>query len=193
MKKLFLNVALILFATSMCFAQEKTADELKAERDTLKEERKSERYLERQKKLVEYKNKNADITGISSIDDLASNSKISLLETMKTNELLPELYKRTIGETVDGVTDVTTTKPSLDTLLEVSVSIMKTTKAVMASSEDIVKAQGDIKSEGILKAAKASKSVKYSKDANSLMAAELAYQKMLINNLIATLKSSKNF
>lgn len=98
-----------------------------------------------------------------------------------------------MGETVDGVTDVTEQKPTLDELLAVSESILKTTKAVAASSLEIVKAQGDIKSAGMLKAAKALKSVNYLKDVNSLLGAELSYQGKLISNLIATVKSSKNF
>jgi hypothetical protein len=190
MKRILLSAALSLFVASMSFAQEKTTDELKAEREVLKAERKSEAYQERQKKLAELKDPGS--TSVGSIDALAANSTTALIETKKNNELLPELYKRTIGETVDGVTDVTVKKPTLDELLAVSEGILKTTKAVAASSLEIAKAQGDIKSAGMLKAAKATKSVNYSKDVNSLLGAELSYQGKLISNLIATLKSSKN-
>lgn len=190
MKRILLSAALSLFVASMSFAQEKTPDELKAEREVLKAERKSETYQERQKKLAELKDPGS--TSVGSIDALAANSTTALVETKKNNELLPELYKRTVGETVDGVTDVTVKKPTLDELLAVSEGILKTTKAVAASSLEIAKAQGDIKSAGMLKAAKATKSVNYSKDVNSLLGAELSYQGKLISNLIATLKSSKN-
>jgi hypothetical protein len=190
MKRILLSAALSLFVASMSFAQEKTPDELKAEREVLKAERKSEAYQERQKKLAELKDPGS--TSVGSIDALAASSTTALLETKKNNELLPELYKRTVGETVDGVTDVTVKKPTLDELLAVSEGILKTTKAVAASSLEIAKAQGDIKSAGMLKAAKATKSVNYSKDVNSLLGAELSYQGKLISNLIATLKSSKN-
>ena len=190
MKRILLSAALSLFVASMSFAQEKTPDELKAEREVLKAERKSEAYQERQKKLAELKDPGS--TSVGSIDALAASSTTALLETKKNNELLPELYKRTVGETVDGVTDVTVKKPTLDELLAVSEGILKTTKAVAASSLEIAKAQGDIKSAGMLKAAKATKSDNYSKDVNSLLGAELSYQGKLISNLIATLKSSKN-
>ena len=191
MKRIFLSAVLSLFVASMSFAQEKTSDELKAEREVLKAERKSEAYQERQKKLATLKDPGS--TSVGSIDALAESSTVALIETKKTNELLPELYKRSVGETVDGVTDVTEQKPTLDELLAVSESILKTTKAVAASSLEIVKAQGDIKSAGMLKAAKALKSVNYLKDVNSLLGAELSYQGKLISNLIATVKSSKNF
>lgn len=190
MKRILLSAALSLFVASISFAQEKTSEELKAEREVLKAERKSETYQERQKKLAELKDPGS--TSVGSIDALAANSTTALVETKKNNELLPELYKRTVGETVDGVTDVTVKKPTVDELLGVSEGILKTAKAVVASSLEIVKAQGDIKSAGMLKAAKAAKSVNYSKDVNSLLGIELSYQSKLISNLIATLKSSKN-
>ncbi|HAN37491.1 MAG TPA: hypothetical protein DCQ29_01195 [Chitinophagaceae bacterium] len=190
MKRILLSAALSLFLASMSFAQEKTPEELKAEREVLKAERKSEAYQERQKKLAELKDPGS--TSVSSIDALAANSTTALLETKKNNELLPELYKRTVGETVDGVTDVTVKKPTIEELLAVSESILKTTKAVSASSLEIARAQADIKSAGMLKAVKATKSINYSKDVNSLLVAELAYQSKLIANLIATLKSSEN-
>jgi len=190
MKRILLSAALALFVASISFAQEKTAEELKTEREVLKAERKSESYQERQKKLAELKDPGS--TTISSIDAIAANSTTALLETKKNNELLPELYKRTVGETVEGVTDVTVKKPTLDELLAVSVSILNITKSVAATGVEIVKAQGDIKSGGMLKVAKATKSVNYSKDVNSILGAELSYQGKLIKNLIATIKSSKN-
>ena len=190
MKKLLFVTALSFFAVTMVSAQEKTTEELKAEREVLKAERKSETFQERQKKLAELKDPGS--TSVGSIDAVAANSTTALIETKKNNELIPELYKRTIGESIDGVTDVTVKKPTLEELLAVSESILKTTKAVAASGVEIAKAQGDIKSAGMLKAAKATKSVNYSKDVNSLLGAELSYQGKLIQNLIATLKSSKN-
>lgn len=189
MKRISLFAALLLVA-SIGFAQEKTSDELKAEREVLKAERKSEKFQENQKALAKLKSPGA--AGVNSIDALAVNLTTALYETLKNNELLPELYKRTIGETVDGVTDVTVKKPELEELIEVSEGILKTTNAVAASSLEIVNAQGDIKSAGVLKAAKATKSVNFSKEVSNLLGAELAHQGRLINHLIATVKSSKN-
>lgn len=190
MKKVLTSAALLFFAATLSFGQEKTSEELKAEREVLKTERKSEAFQARQKKLAELKDPGS--TSVSSIDALATSATTALLETKKNNELLPELYKRTVGETVDGVTDVTVKKPTLQELLTVSEGIVKTTKAVALMTGDIVKAQGDVKSAGMLKAAKAGKSVNYSKDVSSLLTSELAYQAKLVGNLIATLKSSKN-
>ncbi len=187
MKKLLLMTALSFLALTTVNAQ--TKDELKAEREQLKSEQKTDAYKERQKKIQELQEEAPSQVGVSSIDNLAKNSTNSLNSTVETNKKLPELYKRTIGETVDGVTDVTVKKPTLQELLDVSLSIAGTTKNVAESGKDIVAAQGDVKSAG-LKAGKAGKSVNYSKDVNSVLASELKYQSKLINNLIATLKSS---
>ena len=111
MKRILLSAALSLFVASMSFAQEKTPDELKAEKEALKTERASTTYQERQKKLAELKDPGS--TSVGSIDALAANSTTALIETKKNNELLPELYKRTVGEKIDGVTDVTVKKPTL--------------------------------------------------------------------------------
>lgn len=86
MKRIFLSAVLSLFVASMSFAQEKTSDELKAEREVLKAERKSEAYQERQKKLATLKDPGS--TSVGSIDALAESSTVALIETKKTNELL---------------------------------------------------------------------------------------------------------
>lgn len=191
MKKMLLFVALSFFTLTSVNAQEKTKEELKAEREQLKSEQKSDEYKDRQKKLQDLADEAPSSVGVSSIDNLAKNSTNSLTSTMATNKLLPELYKRTIGDPVDGVTDVTVKKPTPEELLQVSANIATTTLSVAGSGKDIIAAQGDVKSAG-LKAGKAAKSVNYSKDVNTLLASELKYQGKLINNLIATLKSANN-
>ena len=191
MKKMLLFAALSLFTLTSVNAQDKTKEELKAEREQLKSEQKSDEYKDRQKKLQELADESPSPVGVTSIDNLAKNSTNSLTSTMATNKMLPDLYKRTVGETEDGVTDVTVKKPTLEELLKVSANIATTTLSVAGSGKDIVAAQGDVKSAG-LKAGKAGKSVNYSKDVNALLASELKYQGKLINNLIATLKSAGN-
>lgn len=190
MRKALLSVFVSVLVVSMCFAQEKTADELKAEREVLKTERKSAAYQERQKKIAELKD--PETTNLESVDALATNLTTALIETKKNNELIPELYKRTIGETLDGVTDVTEKKPTLEELLLLSKGIVNTTKAVTESFAGVSKASEDIKRAGMLKALRATKSVNYSKEVNSLLSSELLFQGKLVGNLIETLKSSKN-
>lgn len=184
-------LALIFSTQQICFAQEKTEDELKAEREVLKAEMKSEKAQERQAK---YDKLTAPKTsGIRSVDDLATSSTSMLKSTKKNNEIIPDLYKRTIGETVDGVTDVTVKKPSLVELTTLSTNIAKQIKAVSESSESIKNASADIKKASPMKAPKGTKSLNYSKDVIALVGPELDLQQKVVAHLITTLKSSANY
>lgn len=181
----------LVFSTIQSFAQEKTEDELKAEREVLKAEMKSEKAKERQAKYDKLTAPKP--SGIKSVDDLASSSTSMLKSTKKNNEIIPDLYKRTIGETVDGVTDVTVKKPSLVELTTLSTNIVKQIKAVSESSEAIKNASADIKKASLMKAPKGTKSLNYSKEVIALVGPELDLQQKVVTHLITTLKSSGNY
>jgi len=195
LKKSIFGTAIILGIVFLmqqnCFAQEKTAEELKAEREVLKAEMKSEKAVERQAKYEKLKAPKP--SGINSVDDLATSSTSMLKSTKKNNEIIPEMYKRTIGETVDGVTDVTVKKPTLVELTTLAVNITKQVKAVSESSTAVKNASEDIKNASPMKAPKGTKSLNYSKDVLALVGPELDLQLKVINHLIATLKSSANY
>jgi len=110
-----LGLGLIFATTQNCFAQAKTQDELKAEREVLKAEMKSKDALDRKAKFEKMTVPNA--TGINSVDVLAKSTGDLLVTEKNINTLLPEMYKRTVGESVDGITDVTVKKPTLDELI----------------------------------------------------------------------------
>lgn len=193
-KKMFIGTVLglgLIFATSQnCIAQSKTQDELKAEREVLKAEMKSKEALERVAKFEKMTVPKA--TSINSVDVLA-NSTGNLLVTQKNiNTLIPEMYKRTVGESVDGITDVTVKKPTLDELVALGANIAVQIKSVADITNTIPKASDEIKSASPMKAPAALKSLNFSKDALALLAPELQLNLKVVNNLIATLKSSKN-
>ena len=172
------------------FAQ-KTTDELKAEREELKSEMKSKEAEERKAKfqnLNEPKN-----SGVSSVDELAKNSTKMLVSTKEINALVPEMYKRTIGESVDGVADVTVKKPTMDELLALSSNIATQVKAVADASASVSTAAADVKSAGVMQAPKGAKSLNYSKEVLGLVLPELNLNLKVITNLIATLRSSGNY
>ncbi|MEN9907591.1 MAG: hypothetical protein RLZZ540_732 [Bacteroidota bacterium] len=182
-------LGLILLMQQNCFAQ-KTKEELKAEREVLKAEMKSKESEERKakfEKLTEPKT-----SGISSVDVLAVNSTKMLVSTKEINILIPEMYKRTIGESVDGVADVTVKKPTLDELSALGLNIATQVKAVTDMSATIATATTDIKSAGMMQAPKGLKSLNFSKDVLGLALPELNLNLKVVNNLIATLKSSGN-
>lgn len=193
--KLFFKTALclglILVMQQNCFAQAKTKDELKAEREVLKSEMKSKDAEERKAKLE--KLSAPKTSGISSVDGLASNSTEMLTSTKEINVLVPEMYKRTVGESVDGVADVTVKKPTLDELNALGLNISKQIKTVSDASATVATASTDLKSAGMMQAPKGAKSLSYSKDVLALVLPELNLNLKVVNNLISTLKSSGNY
>jgi hypothetical protein len=188
MKKVILGAFLTILSVATLSAQ--TAEDIKAEKEALKAELKSEAYQKRQQKLAELKVPGS--IGIGSIDGIVASSAVSLASVMKLNEDVPELYKRTIGETVDGVTDVTVKKPTLEELTSVATSIATLVVGVTATAQQIPGLGGDVASAGPMKAMKAGKSLSFIKDSNVLFVDQLKSQGKIIASLIKVLKSSNN-
>jgi hypothetical protein len=134
-----------------------------------------------------------DDSGIASVDELAKNSTKMLTSTKEFNVLVPEMYKRTIGETIDGVTDITTKPPSNEELLQLAKNIATQIKAVSDASVAVSNASSDISKASFMQAPKGTKSLNYSKDILSCLAPQLQLSLNVVNNLIATLKSSGNY
>ncbi|CAA9202150.1 hypothetical protein ACHRVW_07435 [Flavobacterium collinsii] len=189
--KAVMCLGLTLVMQQSVLAQAKTKDELKAEREVLKSEMKSKDAEDRKAKLE--KLTEPKTSGISSIDGLASNSTQMLTSTKEINVLIPEMYKRTVGESVDGVADVTVKKPTLDELSALGLNIATQIKTVSDASATIATASSDLKSAGMMQAPKGAKSLGYSKDVLALVLPELNLNLKVVNNLISTLKSSGNY
>lgn len=194
LKKMLYSTAICLglvFSISQnCSAQEKTKNELKAERDALKSEMKSKDAEERKEKIA--KLEPPKTSGVVSIDGLAGNSTSILTSTKEINTQVPEMYKRTIGETVDGVTDVTVKKPTKEELATLALTLATQIKAVADATASVAGASADLKTASPMAAGKATKSLNYSKEALALAGPELQMNLKVVNNLIATLKSANN-
>lgn len=188
--KIALVVALVFVTQQNCLAQ-KTNEELKAEREVLKAEMKSKDAEERKAKFEKLSEPKP--SGISSVDGLAANSAKLLVSTKQINELVPEMYKRTVGESVDGVTDVTVKKPTLQELAALALDITNQIDAVSAMTSNVAAASNDVKSAGMMQAPKGTKSLAFTKDVLSLVLPEMNTNLKVVNNLIATLKSSGNY
>lgn len=182
--------AIVFFMQQYCLAQSKTKAELKAELDVLKSEYKSKEAADRRSKSDQLQQPSA--SGVPSVDDLATNSTKILMSTKSINEQIPDMYKRTIGETIDGVTDVTVKKPTLLELVDLATTITVQIKAVSDASENVKNASEDLKKAKPLQAPKATKGLNYSKDALALTGPELQLSLNIVNNLIATVKSANN-
>lgn len=79
-------------------------------------------YLHKQKEIAKSSERNEKIlkleapksSSIASLDDLTVNVGATALESTNITPLLQNLYYRSIGETKDGIADVTIKKPSLE-------------------------------------------------------------------------------
>ncbi len=183
--KTVLSLSLILVMQQSTFAQ-KTKDGLKAEREVLKAEMKSKDAEDRKAKFENLTEPKA--SGISSIDGLATNLTKVLVSTKEIKTIVPEMYKRTVGESVDGLVDATVKKPTLKELTALGLNIASQVKAVSDASTSITTASADIKKAGLMQAPKALKSLNYSKEVLGLLVPELNLNSKIVNNLISTLK-----
>jgi hypothetical protein len=190
--KMTLVMGIMLAMTGAVYAQAtKTVDELKAEREQLKSELKSKDAEKRQKKLKGLKDPGK--VGVASVDELAASSVLLLTGTKGFSASVPELYKRTVGETIDGITEVNVQKPTLEELTGVATSIAATAAGVATAQDAVQKAVDDVKSMPKTSALKAAKSLNFSKDALSLVLPELQLNARVVAHLIETIKTSDNY
>lgn len=70
----------------------------------------------RYEKLVKLTKKEPKTTGIQEVDSYIKNVYDAAVNSTKMTEQLQNLYYRQIGESKDGVTDVTVKKPTLEEL-----------------------------------------------------------------------------
>ena len=147
----------------------------------------------RAEKLEKLSKKAPKQTEITSIDGLAASTTIVMLESIAITSILQNLYYRSIGQTEDGVTDVTVKKPTLEECLTLSKRITEQSVAVKATNELIQKAADELKTvKNPMKMAKASKSLDYSKDALGVVGLETTFQLKAIESIIQTVKSADN-
>ncbi len=193
-KKIYVFVACIGFVISIhqnCSAQDKTKEEIKAEREALKAEMQSKDVQDREAKFQSLEApKNCSI---ATVDALAVSSAGILLTSKENTKLIPEIYGRAINPTSgDGITDVTVKKPTLDELVKLAGNLALQVTSVTVATQAISAAAEDIKKASPFQAPKGMKSLNFSKEVLALAAPELALNVKVVNNLIATLKSANN-
>jgi hypothetical protein len=191
MKKLSIFL-LVAFATSIGFSAY-AQENLEENRGQLLSEYKDAKRLKNIETLQKSLAKGPAKSELSNVDGLAVDATVILTETFAINELLPNLYTRSIGQTIDGVTEVNVKKPTVEELVEVSARIALNVKATADATSKLSGAGDEVKSiKNPMKAKKALDTINYTKDALSFSADELVLQGKLINNLIETIKTSDN-
>jgi len=183
----------LMFALVQGTFAQKTADELKAERQELQTEMKAKKAVERTKKMEKLVSQGQPAaTGVSSVDLLATSATALLKTTTANNEFL-STFKRTVTDNGGGEVDITTEKAKLDDYLKLAVSIGEQAAKVALEAQKVQKIKDEIKSLSPTQAMPATKAVTYASDALDVSGSELQLQLKLVNNLIETIKSSKNY
>ncbi|MCM1141554.1 MAG: hypothetical protein NC453_23530 [Muribaculum sp.] len=131
-------------------------------------------------------------SGVADIDQYVDGAQAAAVGAVATAEKLHNLYSRQIGESADGVTDVTVTKPTLNDWIELGTAVATQTTGVTALADAGVKAGKAVKDAPKMKAVGLAKNVKWSGDVLPVVGEALAEQTKAINEIINTLKSGDN-
>lgn len=147
----------------------------------------------RYEKLTKLCEKEPKKTGIPDVDTYVSNVYNAAIAAMATTELLQDLYYRQIGETKDGVTDVTIKKPTVEELSALSVTIAAQAITLTEASKTADKAlKASKEQKNPMKAAKITSVLAFTKDAYPILVEESALQTKAIAAMIETATTAKN-
>lgn len=179
MKKIFLTfVALFAIGLGVCQAQ--------VTRDSIVN-------ADRLAKLEKFCKKQPASTGIKEVDAYTSAVYTAAVAALASNEQLLNLYSREVGETKDGVTDVTVTKPTLQDWTVLSATVAAEVVSLTEAGKLAAKATTALKDfKDPMKAAKAAKIMKASTELYPLLGEEIAAQGNAVKSIIETLKSGRN-
>lgn len=192
MKKIFSFLVIALMAISTVSAQS-IKDELA---------KSQERKEKLQVLLKDYKT-----CGNSNIDGYGNEVKNAAALAIANSDQLENMYKRQIGETKDGVTDVTIKKPTLEEWAKFATTVAGESASIKAAVDKAKDAGEEVKNmtqsatseKNPMKAAKAAKSAKaatavieFGNAATPILMEESAAQVKAVQNIIETLKSGKN-
>ena len=168
-------------------------EDLKALREELKAEFKSSARLDREKKMEKLNEKQPGQVSIAAVDQLAASSIEVLTRSIEFGDLVPEMYKRVIGQPIYGITEVKIEKASLDEVVKLGANIGAVIVTLTQLQQAAKTAAEEVKKASPLQAPKAAKSLNYSKDVIELTLPELELNAKIVKNLIETIKSSKNY
>lgn len=200
MKKLLLLAVALVAMVGSTYADAKSDSTAAAIKTAI--QKSQERAENLQKLCADYKT-----TGNANVDGYGDAVKNAAVLAIANSEQLENLYKRQIGETEDGVTDVTIKKPTLEEWVALSTTIAgegasikaATDKAQAAANEAKTMSESATKEKNPMKAGKAAKTAKaaaavveFGNSATVILAEESASQVKTVKEIIEMLKSGKN-
>ncbi len=179
MKKIFFAAVLTVF--SLCVnAQENI-------RETVTKS------VERMKNLKELTEKMPKATGVADVDAFGQDVYNAAVTAMANSEQLENFYKREIGETKDGITDVTVTKPKLEDWVTLGATLTAEGASIKAAADKGTKAAEAVKSiKNPLAAGKLAKMINWTKKVLPIITEESVNQGKAVSQIISTLKSGGN-
>lgn len=180
MKKMILALVVLFMATTLNVVNAQTREEMKASQ-------------ERMEKLAKLCQKDQKSTGVGEVDSYVKNVRDAAILSMATTEQLHGLYYRQIGETKDGVQDVTIKKPTVEELTVLSVTIVAQGVAIKDAGASAEQAMAASKSQkNPMKVAKITTALAFTKDAYPVLMEESVAQAKAIAQMIETAKTATN-
>ena len=179
MKKIFFAVVAAMF--SMCLNAQNNLGETIS------------KSVERMKNLKELTEKEPKSTGVADVDAFGQDVYNAAITAMANSEQLEDFYKREIGETKDGVTDVTITKPKLEDWVALGATLTAEGASIKAAADKGTKAVEAVKGvKNPLAAGKLAKMMNWTKDVLPVITEESVNQVQAVSQIISTLKSGGN-
>lgn len=175
MKRFFLGMLALICAMEV---SAQTTEEMQA----------SKARTEKLMKLVQPKD-----CGLEKVDALTSAAAVAAAESIEITPLLQGMYYRSIGQTEDGVTDVTVKKPTMAELEELSARIGMQATAVAAATKLVPEASKEVSGiKNPMKLKNPTQSLKYAKDVLAILGEESAFQVKAIADMIKTASTGNN-
>lgn len=180
MKKMIFALVTLFMVTAFNVVNAQTKEEMKASQ-------------ERMEKLAKLCQKGPKATGVGEVDSYVKSVHDAAILSMATTEQLHDLYYRQIGETKDGVQDVTIKKPTIEELTALSATIAAQAVTIKNATASADKATTASKSQkNPLKVAKITTALAFTKDAYPVLLEESVAQTKAIAQMIETAKTAKN-
>ena len=130
---------------------------------------------------------------IAEVDALTTAAGTIAAESVQITPLLQGMYFRSIGETEEGITDVTVKKPTVEELMELSGRIALQAVAVKTAAELVPAAGSALKSiKNPMQLKAPTQAVNYGKDVLAIAGEESVFQAKAIAEMIKTAQEGDN-
>lgn len=131
-------------------------------------------------------------SGVADVDAYVDGCKAAAVGAVASAEKLQNLYKREIGETVDGVTEVTESKPTVQDWMDLGTALATQLAGTAEIGAAAAKATQAVKDAPKMKAIGMAKSVKWSTDIMPVITEALTEEGKAVKQIVETLQSGKN-